>query len=391
MLTRHDEQLWHQTADVIAHVETSDPRFYDRHWIAVYDIEREVALQATLGVYPNMNVADAALAVISGGRQYNVRASRSLRPEYEMTVGPFDVEIVEPFRHLRFTLTEGDNPVSAVLDWTTHLPVEEEPHHFERKRGRAIQSWHRYDQVGECSGWVTLPDRYVEVRGAWAGRDHSWGVRPGMGVVEPITGADDMHYAQFGEAASDPTRSMNILPKDRFVFLHFFLTTNHLAGHLVGFFEDERMVRFKGKLHDPARPDDVQLEVASSSLAARFAPGTRRFERVVATLTLTDGRVVTIDEHAVGPSIAIAGLGYSGGFRDGRGLGVWRGDSHLEWDVWDVSRPEEVVYEDGSVRRPLHRLQPVRIAVTGGGMDGQGTGSTTFVFGGDLPSIIEQL
>lgn len=391
MLNHNDELLAHQTSSPMTIVDNSDPRFYDRHWIAVYDEDGRFALQGTLAVYPNMNVADAALVMIHDGRQYNVRASRSLRPDFAMQVGPFGFDILDPFRHVRFMLEGGDHQMAAQLDWMTEFAVEEEPHHLERKRGRAIQDWHRYDQLGTCSGWVDLPTGRVLIDQAWAARDHSWGVRPGMGVAEPVTGSDDQVFAESGEAAVDPTRSMNILPRDRFVFLHFFMTTTKLVGHLVAFYEDDEQVRFKGVLHDPTQAEPIHLEVAEAKVSVKLLTGTRRFEHVTVSLLLSDGRTVTIDNEPVGASIAMPGLGYSGGYHDGRGLGVWRGDTHIETDVWDVSHPEDVVYEDGSVRQHLHRLQPVRVSVSGGGVDGSGMGSTTFVFGGDLPASIDEL
>jgi len=81
------------------------------------------------------------------------------------------------------------------------------------------------------------------------------------------------------------------------------------------------------------------------------------------------------------------GLGYSGGFVDGRGLGVWRGDAHVEHDVWDVSHPTDVARPEGVVMRPIHRIQPVRVVVRGAGLDGRGTGSLTLIAEGSLPQL----
>ena len=55
------------------------------------------------------------------------------------------------------------------------------------------------------------------------------------------------------------------------------------------------------------------------------------------------------------------GLGY-GGYNDGLGLGVWRGEQFQETEVWDVAHPARVGYPDGSAGRPVHRIQPVRVA-----------------------------
>jgi hypothetical protein len=79
------------------------------------------------------------------------------------------------------------------------------------------------------------------------------------------------------------------------------------------------------------------------------------------------------------------GLGYSGGYDDGRGLGVWRGDDHREVDVWDVRHPARVVRADGTVDEPVHRIQPVHVTATGFGGDSAGTGSMTMIANGRLP------
>ena len=41
------------------------------------------------------------------------------------------------------------------------------------------------------------------------------------------------------------------------------------------------------------------------------------------------------------------GGGYFGGFDDGLGQGVYRGDYHVEGEVWDVSHPTRIIDSDG--------------------------------------------
>ena len=63
MLTRMDDTLWHQTAEPFAHVETSDPRFFDRYWFNVVAPDGRTSIQFTMGAYRNMNVLDAGVVV----------------------------------------------------------------------------------------------------------------------------------------------------------------------------------------------------------------------------------------------------------------------------------------------------------------------------------------
>ena len=62
---------------------------------------------------------------------------------------------------------------------------EEHPH-FARHDGRAVEDYVRFDQLGTASGWVVVGDDRVDVDGWFAWRDHSWGVRPGMGGADPV-------------------------------------------------------------------------------------------------------------------------------------------------------------------------------------------------------------
>ena len=78
MLTPLDDTLCHQLPTTFDHVWTSDPRWFDRYWFAIYSQEGNVAIQVTMGAYRNMNVLDGGAVMIVDNKQYNVRVSRSL-------------------------------------------------------------------------------------------------------------------------------------------------------------------------------------------------------------------------------------------------------------------------------------------------------------------------
>jgi hypothetical protein len=100
-----------------------------------------------------------------------------------------------------------------------------------------------------------------------------------------------------------------------------------------------------------------------------------------------DGREVVFEATALCPAVDMQGLGYSGGYIDGKGLGIWRGDAHLESDIWDVTDPCEVGRPDGNSVRPIHRIQPVSLTIRGAGLDSEGTGSLTLIAEGSLPQF----
>jgi hypothetical protein len=160
VLTPLDESPWHQLPTTFDHVATSDPRFFDRLWFAASDRRGESALQFTLGVYQNMNVVDGGFVAIVDGRQHNLRVSRQLRPRYVHDCGPLAIETVEPLNRLRLLIAPNASGLSGELEWSGIIPAHEERHHFKRTRGREVENYSRYDQIGECSGWlkwVTCP------------------------------------------------------------------------------------------------------------------------------------------------------------------------------------------------------------------------------------------
>jgi hypothetical protein len=364
VITPLDDSPWHQIATTFDHVGTSDPRFFDRLWFAASDPGGGGALQFTLGVYQNMNVVDCGCVVIAGDRQHNVRASRQLRPRYETACTPLRVEVVEPLRHLRLLVAPGDHGIAAELDWRAVLDPEEEPQHFARRDGRVLEDYFRMDQIGTCAGWFDVGEGRVTVADWWACRDHSWGVRERVGIPEPVT----------SPAPPVPSGSL-------FAFL--FYSTDEYGGHV-------QVARRAGgppavSARMTPRHGGAEERVGHRvGIAADFVDDGRPRRIRAGAFTVDDD--VRIDVRAIGPAVAMPGLGY-GGYNDGLGLGAWRGTAHVESDVWDVSQPAEVGYPDGTRGRPAHRIQPV--AVTQHGPDGtsEGTGSLTFIAEGPLETL----
>ena len=373
MLTGLDDAPWHQLPTTFDHVGTSDPRFFDRLWFAASDRQGRSCLQFTIGVYQNMNVVDGGFVVVHDGRQHNQRVSRELRPRFETAVGPLSFEVIEPMKHIRLTVEPNEGTTAAELDWHATMAAQEENHHFGRRRGRVLEDYSRYDQIGSLSGWVEIEGDRIDITDWWSCRDHSWGVRERVGIPEPRTGEDPP------------------LTGSLFSFL-FFSTETH-GGHV-------QVGRNAGGGHLTAELTDVRTGETRRgrrlAMTADFidAARPRRFSSATFAVELPDGEPVELEVTAQGPAVAMTGLGY-GGYRDGLGLGVYRGPRLLESDVWDVSHPATVVYPDGAEDRPVHRIQPVRVVQrgpgrgagggAGGGVGGgaggtsEGTGSLTFI------------
>ena len=383
MLTSLDDTLWHQLPTTFDHVGTSDPRFFDRYWFAVYAPDGSTAVQMTLGAYRNMNVLDAGVVVVHRGRQHNVRASRSLGREVDPTCGPITVVPTVPLQEFRLCVAPGDHGVSGDLTWRGVLPPAEEQPHFARSRGRVTEDYRRFDQIGVVSGWIEVGGERIEIADWWACRDHSWGVRPRMGIKEPATGPkvrSPRAGSRWRSSSSPPTRSpatccSTAAGRTRGTRRATGMARRHRARAAT--------LRHRTR-RDPARGHPQVSRVHPRRHAA--GRGTVRFHCA-----------------ALGPAIAMQGLGYSGGFDDRAGLGVWRAEEHLETDVWDVSHPSVIGYPDGRRSEHWHRIQPVRVTVEGadsssrddtdnssrdhpGGVPtSSGQGSMTLVLSGRLP------
>jgi len=374
-----DDTLWHQLPTTFDHVGTSDPRFFDRYWFAATDPSGAGTLQFTLGAYQNMNVMDGGFVAIRSGQQHNLRVSRALRPRYETACGPLRVEVARPLEQFRLFVEPGEHGIEAELEWSATLPAQEEAARFTRSRGRIVEESRRFDQIGECKGWLSLAGgERIELDRWWATRDHSWGVRERMGIEEPVTGPD-------------AARSAGSL----FAFLFF--STDSLGGHVQlaqfsgrpDYFTTEITRRGSGA-NSSEPPIELHLKSrASIDITFHDDASPRRFRTARFDTVHPDGSEVEIQATALGPAIDMQGLGY-GGYDDQRGLGVYRGEEFLEHDIWDVSHPTDVLRPDAGAGlrvRPIHRIQPVRVALRGGGLDGVGTGSLTMIAEGDLPQL----
>lgn len=365
MLTRMDDTLWHQTSEPFSHVSTSDPRFFDRYWFNALSPDGRTSMQITMGAYRNMNVLDAGVVVVRDGKQYNLRASTSLGSDFETRCGPISVRLIEPLHSIEIRIDDPEGRIESSLVWTASAPPSLEKPHFEREKSRVKEHYQRFDQIGHLSGSVRVGGEDIHVDQWWSCRDHSWGVRPRIGIKEPVTG---------------PRRTLD---QDGFAMAFLFYSTEQHAGHLLfsGRASDEGYL--SGDLK--ALPDGPTSEIQGAGMDVELHPGTRRFSKVAFDATTATGESLSWECLPHGSAVAMKGLGYSGGYDDRLGLGVWRGDDHVEYDEWDVSDPATIVYSDGTSDEHWHRIQPVTLTFTSGGERVQGYGSMTLILSGKLP------
>ena len=104
-LSKGDDYPIHQTPEPVAYAGT-DRNFYDRYFFNGYSTQpgNTAFFAAAFGVYPHLNIADAAFVVVRDGVETALHASRCLDMErMDISVGPIRIEVIEPLHKLRVT------------------------------------------------------------------------------------------------------------------------------------------------------------------------------------------------------------------------------------------------------------------------------------------------
>jgi len=186
MLTKADDYPVHQLPEPIA-TSGTDRNFYDRYFFNGYSPDGQVFFAAALGVYPHLNVMDAAFSTIMDGVQHNLRASKLLNSErLDTQVGPIAVEVIEPLKKLRLRVGENAHGIEADLVFDARAPAVEEPRFTFRQGPRTFMDYTRLTQNGAYAGFINIKGRRIEVepRTVLGTRDRSWGVRL-IGLADP--------------------------------------------------------------------------------------------------------------------------------------------------------------------------------------------------------------
>ena len=327
MLLGMDEYPYHQITATFAGVGGTDPAWNDGHYLCLSDMAGEVGLASTLRVYQNNDVMDGFVCVRHAGKQHNIRVSRRLRPDMgTLAVGPLRLEIVEPLRTVRLVLEDNEHDISLdVRCRSTVLPYED-PAEVTRVDGRLISERITYEVTGKCDGWVRVGGDRVPLNPATDSffRNHSWGYQAGRGGPR-LYGAP-----LIGVKRRVPGVRQWVLFDMRDHGGFWFVDPNG------------RSASGKGAILYPDRSVPV-VDVADE---LDFYDGGRRLRGGTVRLTDADGVVRAYAIEDLG-WVYTQGGGYFGGFDDGLGQGVYRGDHHVEGEVWDVSHPTTVVDADG--------------------------------------------
>lgn len=365
-----DEGFCHQIIDTFAVVGQSDPGWTEKVCAMAAAKDGSLQLGFGLGKYNNRNVMDAYAGVSRGVEQITVRSSRQLAPEVSHTViGPIRYEVVEPLRSVRFVLEPNDcQPIS--FDWLFESiapPLMEERTHI-RTANRVSAELIRYHQIGVGSGWVVVdgvrtemtPDTWVSTR------DHSWGVRYGIGT--PVTDGQPTatldhgtyHFAWSPVALECPDGS-------RYgIFLNFGIMDRP------GFSQ-------KSVFGAVEHPDGRVERIVDIVPDLRYHPVNRRLQGGRVTCTMADGTTRDLTIEVVSDTGFHLGTGLYFGF-DGHHHGEWRGAWHVDGErIPDCTEP--------TTARRVHQIRDTVIRVTDPTGGGVGWGNWQPMVTGGIPDL----
>ncbi len=316
-----DDYPFHQTAEPFDRPATSDSHFNDGYYFAFFDGASYFA--CGLRWHPNNNALDGFAGLVHGGEQRNLRFSRALRPRYdELAVGPLRLEILAPMRRHRLVLAPNEQGFEFDVELESSAPPICEARDRHHRYGKLINDVLRVTQLARASGSARRDGRELAVQRWHAVRDHSWGIRTSMGPTTPIGGVELL-------PGEESRRAFRIwLPFE--VETHCGFVCTHEDG-------EGNPLDFEGRLD---YPDGRSHPLVGLKHDLVYHPGTRVLAGGRLALTDAEGR-----EH--GYSVAMTpgaaaygqGFGYSRGFCDGRGAGVYRGPELVEGDRFDVSDP----------------------------------------------------
>lgn len=350
MLTWGDDYPIHQSPEPIA-FSGSDRNFYDRYFFNGYIADGSVFFAAALGVYPHLDVIDAAFCLLVDGKQHNVRASRRLNSErMDLRVGPIEVRVIEPLQKLGLRVDDNDGGVRADLAFDArHRPIEE-PRFTRRNGPRMFMDYTRMTQNGAWSGELSLKGEKLKLDGALGTRDRSWGIRP--------VGAADSQPAPAPFQFFWLWAPFNF--NDRAVFFH---TNDDDAG---------RAWNRRGVI-DVLGASRTEYEAPQTELI--YQPGARRLRKARGRFA-ENGTELSIEPS--GAHFYMSGLGYT---HPTWGHGRDHGEFETAYDVIDTNGV------DDSAPGQIHIQALARATLTDSGKSYEGAGVLEqFLIGPHAPS-----
>ena len=335
-LVAADEFFHHQVVETHASVGSTDPSWTEKVCGAVFANDGSLAVGFGFGKYVNRNVVDGYGGVSRGVAQWTVRASRALSSNPDgVDVGPLRYAVQAPLQRVRVVLEPTPaQPIAydLVLEGLVPCMLEDREDRRTLTGYRRTADQIRYHQVGTASGWIEVEGWRTEVTPEhWTmTRDHSWGIRPGVGAPLADLEPDPMDAAPPSVLAVWSPLRFKSAEGRAYAFHQYFL---RYAG------EGWQHERVQGGFEFS---DGRREGVRSIEPRLQFDPQNRRLLGGEFHLTLRDGTQRVWPVRVLGDTGFHLGAGLYHGL-DGRFHGQWRGPLNVEGDfVADCSTPEAV-------------------------------------------------
>jgi hypothetical protein len=343
-LVAADEWFGHQIVETHAHVAEADRSWTEKVCAMVGARDGSIGLGFGVGKYTNRNVFDGYAGVSRGREQWTVRGSRRLSDEPDVLgVGPIRYEVHEPFRRVRFSCAPND-VVPVAFEWTFEAVVS--PVLEARDRSRARRAYRldadvlRYHQTGVGTGWVEVDGERQEITpdGWFSTRDHSWGVRQGVGAPP-----------------ADLEGGVPVVPSFRFSWSPMLL--ERADGSRYALHHQHRQLRFGGYEESSVEggveyPDGQVERFVALRPDVRFDPVNRRVLGGTFHFTTADGTERPVGFEAMGDTGFHLGTGLYFGLDD-HFHGEWRGASHVDGEY----------FRDCTERATAERIHQIRDAI----------------------------
>ena len=335
-LTPYDEYPVHQAAYPFSYVPSTDYNWDDGYYFGVISPDDGVFLATGARINPNTDMIGGYVLLNVHGHQTTLRFNRAWRRNFNVEIGPWKVEFVEPLKRIRLTLAENDSGMAFDILWEGTSPAFLEEHHIAVNRGRRGTDQSRYSQPGRCGGWLQSRDRRWEVTpDRWTGtRDHSWGLYADRPPLSPVASLLPPREADDG-----PKRAMRFWAVFRTEpYSGFFHLHEDREGRQAKF-NDVFGSPFGGRLFRGWGDEDVELVAGRHEID--FEPGNRIMRKATLFLTDAQGREWRQIYETAAPPWVVQTMGYHpGSWKDGGTFFTYHGSEELaiEWDHFDFSK-----------------------------------------------------
>jgi len=314
-LTPYDEFPVHQAPQPFSYVPSTDYNWDDGYFFGAFNPDEQVFLGTGARVNPNSDMIGGYALINVAGHQLTFRFSRSWRRDFNLRVGPWSVEFIEPLKCMRVRLEPNDSGLSFDLLWEGTAPAVLEDHHVATRRGRRTTDQSRYSQPGKVGGWIQRRDRRWELDPkTWSGsRDHSWGLyaeRPPLGPVASLLPPPPPL------PAGEPQRALRFWTLFRTEPFSGFYHLHETADGVQANFNDVFGTPFAGEIFQGFGGSPVRLKSGRHEI--ELQPGTRLLKKATVHLEDVDGGLWKQVFEVAAPPWVIQTMGYHpGSWKDG--------------------------------------------------------------------------